>query len=320
MDQLIVFLIICGLAFLFYKIIKTKSEEARLEEWIKQRYNKSAEPDIVSTSKKETSFPAWTKAWFPNDQYHIDDAYSDELQEQDYKWAFYKVMDGVETFGADLIALNRKLFNARNEGSNISENVVLLELPNGSWRWPEFEEYWQEILEETKHEALEETSQLSFSELLLRLPIYEINNIKADQHLPPPKGKLKKVDLIRHIVENCPSAQLADSTKQAQDILVKRAVNRQDGRHERVRASALSGYIGGYAYKRRDLRQHLSPTFTQIFPELTMYPSKYSHHQKCKTFSGNRRYDDPAWEHDYPPHGLGCQCHVGTKRKILGKE
>ena len=198
-------------------------------------------PKTLIHAKGTTAFPAWAESWLTEEDLDREEIDGEAAERPDYLWAFDKVFSEIVFHEeADIQKFREKLWNIRNSGSNLSANLVLLDLPFFSWEWPVFDQYFQ---------------------------------------------------------------------------IIGKDVQRTRNRYERERAEMLASSIFSYMNRRRNLRQSLNPTIRLVRPFWKMMKGNPPFYDKCKSFSGVRRFDDNAWEIDFPPHGVGCRCGTMTMSK-----
>ena len=231
--------------------------------------------------------------------------------------AFWKVASGIVADKAALETLLPELLVAHTAGDpHREQETVIRYLPEGSWRWPAYENYVGQMNEQRYKESLEKINSSTISDLLNNLTIQELKNIFnyhcQENTKSPGKKKSEIIAAIISILDENTSTELADKLRSRfrEELDEPGAVN------FREMCSMFAEKVTHLAYSIRRRKQMLENVddrpYWQYESQLYGKCSRKNHvvlHNKVF------RYDDPFWDSFWPPLDWDCACYVKALRE-----
>lgn len=226
--------------------------------------------------------------------------------------AFWQVANGIQASKAALDALLPELLVAHTSGApRRAQQVVIQHLPQGSWRWPAYEEYLLKRDTESFEEELADIKSSNLVELLGSLTIQELRNIYKQYCNESSKspGK-KKADIIATINASITESNALNLTETLRSRLIE-DLDKPGVPDYKEMCSAFANKVSLTAYGVMRRQQMLEmadrhPMWQFIVNEREGMP-KECRKLHDKTF----RYDDPFWDTNYPPCAWPeCSCRV----------
>ena len=231
--------------------------------------------------------------------------------------AFWKVAKSIQASEESLKALLPELLMAFTSGDPRRETqAVMLHLPEGTWRWPAYEDYVSKRDGDDIKKETELIKRSGLSDLLNRLTVSELRTLYK-QHsgeIKKSPGR-KKSDIVASLmksISNAATEPLAESlrTQFIRDIEEPGDSDYREMCSMFARKVAMTAYGVRHRAQMLELKD-MSPQWRFIADDREGMPDQ------CRKFNGILfRYDDPFWDTHYPPcEWPECSCRVELKMR-----
>ena len=231
--------------------------------------------------------------------------------------AFWKVVKNIKAREDYLKTLLPELLIAFTSGDPRRETqAVMRHLPEGTWRWPTYEDY---VFKRDGDRIKKETELIKCSglpDLLNRLTISEIR-VLYKQHSGENKRSpgRKKSDIITSLIASVGDADSKALADTLRSRLIKEKETSNEADHGEMCAAfarkvTMTAYGIGHRNQMLELKD-MYPLWRLIVDHRDGMP------EECRKLHGKIfRYDDPFWETHYPPcEWPDCSCRVELKMR-----
>lgn len=231
--------------------------------------------------------------------------------------AFWKVAMSIKAREDDLKTLLPDLLVAFTSGDPRRETqAVQRHLPEGTWRWPVYEDHIRKRDGDRLQEEIEKIRNSGLPELLNRITISELRALYAQHRGENRKSPgRKKSDIITSLtaaIDDAGETALADTLRFSliQAIETPNESNYREMCSAFARKVAMTAYGIGHRNQMLELKD-MYPLWRLIVDHRDGMP------EQCRKLNGKIfRYDDPFWETHYPPcEWPDCSCRVELKMR-----
>jgi len=231
--------------------------------------------------------------------------------------AFWKVAKGIQANKSSLNALLSELLVAYTSGDPRRETqVVIQHLPEGTWRWPAYEDYVLKRDGDTVKRETEKIKSGDLSELLNCLTIAELRGLhkqhSGEKRKSPGRKKSDIVSSLMGAIDQTSAVTLAETLRSR----LIREIDEPCEADYREMCSVFARKVTMVAYGIRHRNQMLEladmyPVWRFIADDREGMP------EQCRKLNGKTfRHDDPFGETHYPPcEWPECACRVELKMR-----
>lgn len=226
-----------------------------------------------------------------------------------YEPAYQQVMQTVMADPKQISDMFNELLVAFTSGNPRREyDVVNRYLPEGTWRWPAYEDFVRPDAEADYQECMDEIKAASLFALLMWHQVQELRGLYTELTVDNPKlTARKKADIANALIIAITEDQRLALAQRLCDQAIEE-LELPDGTPDyKEMSELLCRRISSIAYeiRRRNQRMELA----KERPMWEFYTiSDASTPNECEKLKGKKfRYDDPIWE-NLPCKNLKCRC------------